>query len=436
MDDRSNDYDVAVLGGGAAGLCAAIRAAERGRRVLVVEKNRRPGVKILMSGGTRCNVTNARGLRDLSVVTGPIDPAYDPKQARGARSIMDAFGPAGRFLGPALRALTVEQTVSLFEAEGVATKVEGNGKVFPVSDRAVDVLDALLRRLGRSGAELRTNCPASGVVADADADGFLVSLPDGPVRARRVIVAVGGRSYPGSGTSGDGYEIARLFGHTIIEPRPALVPIRVDVDWVKELKGITVTDAIARVRGRDGRVLADRREAVLFAHFGLTGPAILDVSGPVARLDALDGVTLELDFAPDDRPEAIDARLQQEARTGRRSVVGLLPEPLPRRLATALMHAAGVPEDRVGPELGRDERRRLVAILKGLRLPIAGTLGFAKAEVTSGGVRLDEVDPETLESRLRPGLHFVGEVLDLDGRIGGYNFQAAWSAGWLAGGVA
>ena len=435
MDDRSNGYDVAVLGGGAAGLCAAIRAAERGRRVLVVEKNRRPGVKILMSGGTRCNVTNARGLRDLSVVSGPIDPAYDPKPARGARSIMDAFGPAGRVLGPALRALTVEQTVALFEAEGVATKVEGNGKVFPVSDRAVDVLDALLRRLGRSGAELRTNCPASGVAADADADGFLVSLPDGPVRARRVIVAVGGRSYPGSGTSGDGYGIARSFGHTIIEPRPALVPIRVDADWVKELKGITVVDAIARVRDRDGRVLADRREAVLFAHFGLTGPAILDVSGPAARLDALDGVALELDFAPDDRPEAIDARLQQEARSGRRSVVGLLPEALPRRLAIALMIAAGVPEDRVGPELGRDERRRLVATLKGLRLPIAGTLGFAKAEVTSGGVRLDEVDPESMESRLRPGLHFVGEVLDLDGRIGGYNFQAAWSAGWLAGGV-
>src|SRR3954447_4176512 len=149
------DWDVVILGAGAAGLCCAIRAAERGARVLLAEKNRRPGVKILMSGGTRCNLTNARGLRDLGVVSGPVDPAYDPAEARGARSIQQAFGAGGKFLGPALRSLSVEKTVALFEAEGLATKVEGNGKVFPDSDRAMDVLDALIRRLNRSGAELR-----------------------------------------------------------------------------------------------------------------------------------------------------------------------------------------------------------------------------------------------------------------------------------------
>ena len=429
-------YDVAVLGAGAAGLVAAFRAAERGRRVLLVEKNRRPGVKILMSGGTRCNVTNARGLKDRSVVSGPIDPAFDPKQARGSRSIADAFGEGGRFLGPSLRALGVEATVALFEAEGVATKVEGNGKVFPVSDRAVDVLDALVRRLDRSGATLRTDCPASGVVPDPeDPDGFVVPLPDGPVRARRVIVAVGGRSYPGCGTTGDGYEIARGFGHAIVDPRPALVPLTVDADWVRELKGITLADAVARVLEPGRPMLSRRREAVLFAHFGLTGPAILDVSRPVARRDDPSGLAIELDLAPDDRPEALDARLQAEARSGRRLVSNLLPATLPKRLSHALLRQVGIPEDRVGPELGREERRRLVAALKGLRLPISGTLGFAKAEVTSGGVALDEVDPSTLESRIRPGLHFVGEVLDLDGLIGGYNFQAAWSTGWLAGSV-
>jgi len=426
-----HDFDVAILGAGAAGLLAAIRAAERGRRVVLLEKNRRPGVKILMSGGTRCNLTNARGLRDLRVVSGPIDPAYDPRQAQGARSIQLAFGAGGKSLGPALKALSVESTIALFEAEGVATKVEGNGKVFPVSDRATDVLAALTARLGRSGATLRCGSPALGV--ETVEEGFAVRLSDATIQARRVVVAVGGLSYPGSGTTGDGFAIARGFGHTIVATRPALVPIRVDADWVPGLKGLTLPDIVAAVHGPAGSALIRRREALLFAHFGLTGPAILDVSRSVARHEGDGRLELSLDFAPDARPEHLDGELQAASRVGRKPVAGLLPEGIPRRLSEALLAASGIPLDRMGPDLARDERRRLVAALKGLRLPIAGTLGFAKAEVTSGGVSLDEVDPRTLESRLRPGLYFVGEVLDLDGLIGGYNFQAAWSTGWLAG---
>lgn len=429
--DEAARFDVAVLGAGAAGLLAAIRAAERGRSVVLLEKNRRAGVKILMSGGTRCNLTNARGLRSLKVVSGPIDPAYDPRQARGARSIQEAFGPNGAFLGPALRALTVERTVALFESEGVATKVEGNGKVFPVSDRAVDVLDALLRRLDRSGARLRVHWPARAI--DPIEGGFVVRGPDTRVEAARVVLAVGGRSYPGSGTTGDGYAIAGRFGHTLVEPRPALVPLTVAPAWVRDLKGLTLTDVRASVIDAGGRVLAGRRESLLFAHFGLTGPAILDVSRAVARHDEPASLVLDLDLAPDLPAEALDARLAAASRAGRPLVANLLPAAIPRRLADALLDAAGVPRDRVGPEMSRPERRRLVESIKGLRLPITGTLGFAKAEVTSGGVALAEVDPETLESRLRPGLHLAGEVLDLDGLIGGYNFQAAWSTGWLAG---
>lgn len=432
MSDSEFDYDVTVLGAGAAGLVAAFRAAERGRRVLLVEKNRRPGVKILISGGTRCNITNARGLKDFSVISGPIDPAFNPKEARGARSIMDAFGPKGRFLTSALKSLTCEQTISLFEAEGVATKIEGNGKVFPVSDKAIDVLDALTRRLSRSGAELRPNNPVIAVETLGEGDGFRVHSRGGTINSRRVILAVGGQSYPGCGTTGDGYAIAQSMGHTILPPKPALVPLRVDAGWVRDLKGITVPDAIARVLVTGQPRLADRREAVLFAHFGLTGPAILDISGPVARFEGPDQLTLELDFMPDDRLESLDAALQAASRTGRRQVAGLLPLHLPRRLVTALMRSSDVPEDRIGPELSREERRRLLASLKSLRLPIAGTLGFAKAEVTSGGITLDEVNPSNLESRICPGLHLIGEVLDLDGRIGGFNFQAAWSTGWLA----
>jgi predicted Rossmann fold flavoprotein len=431
MDHDSRIYDVAILGAGAAGLCAAIRASERGLSVLLLEKNRRPGVKILMSGGTRCNLTNAQGLRDLRVVSGPIDPAYDPDEAQGARSIQQAFGAGGKFLGPSLRALSVERTVELFEAEGVSTKIEGNGKVFPASDRATDVVDALVRRLGRSKAELKTSAPVLDVLISDE--GWLLKLPDTSERAKRVIVAVGGQSYPGCGTCGDGYAMARKFGHSIVEPRPALVPIRVDAGWVPTLKGLTVPDVTASIRADGGPALLERREALLFAHFGLTGPAILDVSRAVARHDGPDKLDLVLDLAPDSKVDQLDQYFQLAGRSGRKAVVGLMPECLPRRLAEAVMVASGVPVDRMGPDLSREERKKLVGGIKGLRLPVSGTLGFAKAEVTSGGVALDEVEPKTLESRIQPGLHFIGEVLDLDGLIGGYNFQAAWSTGWLAG---
>jgi len=438
--DRQFDYDVIVLGAGAAGLMAAARAAASGSRVLLAEKNRRPGVKILVSGGTRCNITNARGLRRLEVISGPIDPAYDRALSRGIRAIQQAFGADGAFLVPALRRFDVDATVRMFEEAGVATKVEGNGKIFPVSDRALDVLDALLHRLERSGACLRCMSPVLGIdriePESSQNSGFAVRLPDATITARRVIVAVGGASYPGCGTTGDGYSIARRFGHAIVEPRPALVPLRVAADWVPGLKGLSLPDVIASVHSAGNGILAERREAMLFAHFGLSGPAILDVSRAAARRGESEPLVLRLDMVPALSREELDQHLQASSRQGRRAVVTLLPDELPRRLAECLVPAAAIPLDRVGPDLSRDERRRLVATLKGLSLPIVGALGFEKAEVTSGGVALEEIDPRTLESRLVPGLHFAGEILDLDGLIGGYNFQAAWSTGWLAGEMA
>jgi predicted Rossmann fold flavoprotein len=425
-------WDVAVVGAGAAGLLAAIRAAELGRRVVLLEKNRRPGVKILMSGGTRCNITNARGLRDFGVVSGPIEPGFDRRECRGASAIVRAFGTKGEFLRRALRAFSVEQSVRLFEDEGVAAKIEESGKIFPVSNRALDVLAALERRLARSGAELRVNAGATGIEKEGG-DGFVVHLAEGAVLARRVIVTVGGQSYPGCGTTGDGYLFARGFGHTIVEPRPALVPLRAEVAWVRELKGVTVPDVGVAVVDEAGRVIAERREAILFAHFGLTGPAVLDVSAAVTRADTPGGMRLRIDLCPDESIDALDAKLVAFCRDGRPIVAGLIARWVPRRLAEAILDVVHVPTERVGPELSRVERRKIVGAMKGLLVPVAGSLGFEKAEVTSGGVSLDEVDPATLESHLKPRLYLAGEVLDLDGLIGGYNFQAAWSTGWLAG---
>ena len=425
------DCNVLVIGGGAAGLCAAISAAESGARTVVLEKNRRPGVKILISGGTRCNITNARGLRSLRGVTGPIHPDYDSRQAQGARSIQAAFGVGGKFLGPALRAFSVERTVDLFESQGVATKIESNGKIFPASDRAKDVLDALIRRLERSGATLRCNSPVNSITPMEK--GFCVGSPDGTLKASRVILSVGGRSYPGCGTTGDGYAISAQFGHSIIDPRPALVPLRVKAQWVLDLKGLTLPDIVATIVSQSGEPLIERREAMLFAHFGLTGPAILDVSRAVTRLNESMYPMLSIDLFPGIRFDELDRQIQETSRLGRKTVANLVPAVVPRRLADILVQEACIPEGRISPDFSREERKQLVMRCKALRIALDGTLGFSKAEVTSGGVAIEEVEARTMQSKSRPGLFFAGEVLDLDGLIGGYNFQAAWSTGWLAG---
>jgi predicted Rossmann fold flavoprotein len=403
------DWDIVVVGAGAAGLMAAIRAAEMGRRVLVLEKNRKAGVKILMSGGTRCNLTHATD----------------------NRGIVEAFGPPGRFLHSALATFSVQDTVEWFESAGVATKVEETGKIFPVSNKALDVLDALLRRLQESGAWLSLEEPL--LALELRSPGFDLTTPQRVINAARVILTTGGQSYPGCGTTGDGYDWTARLGHTIVLPRPALVPVKVAVPWVAELRGITLPDAAVRVVERD-KQLAAHRGSLLFAHFGLSGPVILDISRVISGHARPETLTLEIDLAPALAEPALDEFLRVEtAALGKKQLAAVLPESLPRRLCEALLSAAGLPPERKAAALSRTDRLRLVAAIKHLQLPVAGTLGFAKAEVTAGGVALDEVDSRTLRSKLVPGLFIAGELLDLDGPIGGYNFQAAWSTGWLAG---
>jgi predicted Rossmann fold flavoprotein len=405
-------WDVAVIGAGAAGLLAAIRAAECGARTLLLEKNRKAGVKILMSGGTRCNITHATD----------------------NRGIVAAYGPPGRFLHSALAAFGVQDTVDFFEALGVPTKVEETGKVFPVSDRAADVLEALLCRLDRSGATLVAEEALLGL--EPQGEGFTLTTTRMTRRARRVILTTGGRSYPGSGTTGDGYALTARLGHTIIPPRPALVPITVAVPWVPGLRGITVPDAGVRIL-EGAAELVGRRGSLLFAHFGLSGPVILDVSRVVSGHPQPQRLEIELDLLPALKAPEVEERVRLEAAaSGKKQLAAILAAWLPRRLGEAVLVVAGLPADRKAAGLSRADRTRLVDAIKHLRLPVTGTLGFGRAEVTAGGVALGEVDSRSMQSKLVPGLYIAGELLDLDGPIGGYNFQAAWSTGWLAGGKA
>jgi predicted Rossmann fold flavoprotein len=327
----------------------------------------------------------------------------------------------------------VQDTIAFFESEGVATKVEDTGKIFPVSNKALDVLNALLKRLERSGATLALEEPLRDL--NRVEGGFSVITPKRTLFAPKVIITVGGQSYTGSGTTGDGYAIAAKFGHTIIAPRPALVPITVEVPWVADLRGVTLPDTGLRIL--DGMTpLIDKRGSLLFAHFGLSGPVALNASRAVSGHSHPTTLQLELDFLPGTPEAAFDEFMRVESLAqGKKHLAVVLAEKLPRRLCDVLLSLCGMAADRRAAGLSRADRSALVAAVKRQRLPVRGTLGFEKAEVTAGGVALDDVDSRDMQSKKAPGLYFAGEVLDLDGPIGGYNFQAAWSTGWLAGGA-
>jgi predicted Rossmann fold flavoprotein len=407
-------WDVAIIGGGPAGLMAAARAAERGRTTILLDKNREPGVKILLSGGTRCNLTHATD----------------------ARGIVEAFGPNGRFLHSALAALGPEQVVELFEAEGVPTKVEPGGKVFPVSDRAADVRDALVRRVERAGCTLAM---AESLVEILP--GFHLRTTQRSIEVEKVVLATGGQSYPTCGTTGDGYRWAAELGHRIMPPHTGLVPITSHAAWVLELQGITLADVAVEVIGetdKDGgstsKPLAGDRGALLFTHFGVSGPVVLNVSHAVSGHPRPESLRLRCDLLPSLTEGELDELLAREpAAAGKRHAATLLDPWLPHRVGEAAVVLSGIPLGLPLGEFSKAQRRLLVQNVKRLDIPVAGTMGFRKAEVTAGGVSLDEVDSRTMQSKIVPRLFFAGELLDLDGLEGGYNFQAAFSTGWLAG---
>jgi predicted Rossmann fold flavoprotein len=404
--------DVVVVGAGAAGAMAAIHAARRGRRTLLLEKQARPGLKILISGGGRCNLTTTRQGSDL-------EAQYGKRRGRFLRHALRSFPPT------ALRAF--------IEDAGVPLREEDLEKLFPVSQRARDVVDALLRLVAASGAELVREAPLLALADDPDRDtdgGFLLTTGRGHVRAASVVLATGGLSYPKTGATGDGYVFCRQYGHTITATWPALAPLGVAADWVRALQGIVLHDVeIASLDG-DGRVVTRRRRPILFTHKGLSGPAPMDLAGDIEEQRGRGAV--RFDFAPEATREALERQfMAATAQHGSRHVASVLPQHLPERVRQALTALAGA--DTTLANCTREARRRLLDAVKDLRLPVAHSLGYDHAEVTRGGVALDEVDPRTMASTKRRGLFVCGELLDVDGPIGGFNFQAAFATGRLAG---
>jgi predicted Rossmann fold flavoprotein len=375
--------------------------------VAVFDGARKLGAKILVSGGGRCNVTNASVTEH------------------------DFWGGRSTIVRNILRAFRVPETVTFFEEIGVALHEEPDGKLFPDSNRARDVLDALLREAERVGVTILTDRRVHGVVSDNST--FALATTQGSIAAKRLVLATGGRSLPKSGSDGTGYEIARTLGHTIVPTTPALAPLVLDVEGLhRELSGIS-HDAELTV-WVDHRQSIRLRGSLLWTHFGISGPVVLNASRHWCRAK-IEGrrVRVTLNFSPSSTFDAMDTRLVDLAASRpRASTSSLLATFLPVAVADALVIAVGIDKNMGASQLARTDRRRLVHALVEWNLPIADTRGYNYAEATAGGVALTEIDPSTTESRLCPGLYVIGEVLDVDGRIGGFNFQWAWSTAHVA----
>jgi len=401
-----------VVGGGPAGLLAAGTAASLGAETTLLEKMDRPGRKLAITGKGRCNLTNHAPLEQF----------------------LEAYGPNGRFLRQALMQFSNTDLVAFVESLGVPVELERSGRFFPVGNRAADITQALTKWAIDTGVNIR---PDSAVTELMVEDGLLTGVRVGSrkiIPAESVVLATGGLSYPETGSTGDGYLLAQAVGHSIVPPRPALVPVETKGDIAPRLQGLSLHDVGVRL------MIDDRGEAglvgdLLFTHFGLSGPVILYLSSQI--VDALQTgsrveISLDLVTAMDER--ALETRLVSSFNElGKRELHNILEELLPTRLVAVLLDVLDLSGQTTGSQVTAAERRRLRHTLKDFRLAVTGHRSWDEAIVTAGGVLLNEVDPRTMQSRLVKGLYFAGEVLDIDGPTGGYNLQAAFSTGRLAG---
>jgi len=412
-------HDIVVVGAGAAGLWCAARLGELGARVLLLEKTPRAGTKVLASGGTHCNLTTTLGEREAARL----------------------FGLRGeRFLRHAFRVLPPRAVRERFHELGVPTVEAPLEKIFPASGRARDVRDALLKWALSQQVELRYEHIVRTI--QPHESGWMLEVEQhstGEVRrvqAPQLVLALGGKSYASTGTTGDAYAWLQALGLQIITPVPALVPLTSQTPWVVDLAGIALEHAHARLVDRQGRLTAERARPVLFTHQGLSGPGAMDLSEPFARAESerrACEVELCVDLVPHLSQEALrDRILEAAARTGAPQLARALELDLPRRVMDAALTQAGLATDVRANAVPKPQRHALSVALKGLRVPIDGTRGFDWAEVTAGGLALDEVEPGSCAVRRYPSLYVIGELLDLQGPIGGLNFQAAFATAEIA----
>jgi len=404
-------YDVAIIGGGPAGLMAAGRAGELGARVILIEKNSRAGIKLLASGGARCNITNT---------------SDEP------RGMAAKYGKNGKFLLSALHRFSPESVMDFFERRGVKLKTERAGRVFPVSDRSQDVLDALWKYTRHPNIEFKAGFPVSELVIDGRRIAKAVLANGQVIEADRFVIATGGKSYPATGSSGDAWAWLESVGHSIVAPLPGLAPLALNSPLISELSGLSLHDVSISAYAGKKRIDSRFGDAIFTAN-GMSGPAIHDLSKAVSQ--ALPGeVEISIDFFPAFEQFRFDHRLQNDFQANNnKQLRNGLSTLLAPKIAPVIIRLSGIdPEKRVN-QITKEERLRLVSLLKDFRFKVRSVGGFDKAIVTVGGVALSEVVPKTMRSLVMDNLYLAGEVLDLDGPTGGYNLQICWSTGYVAG---
>lgn len=407
-----------IIGGGPAGLMAAISSAKNGDKVTIIEKMNSCGKKLLITGKGRCNITNNAQM-DKFMENTPTNPKF-------------LYGVFNNF--------TNKDIIELLKNEGVKTKVERGERVFPVSDRAQDVLEALLHILRKQNVQILTNTTAKRIITDDEKNVLGVELDDGKeIKTDKIILATGGKSYPVTGSTGDGYKLAKDLGHTITKIEPSLVPLTSHDEVCKELQGLSLRNVAIQLQICDKVVYKDFGE-MLFTHFGVSGPIVLSASSYLVKTKDIEQilkggkVELEIDLKPALSEEKLDARILRDFEEQKnKQFKNSLDKLLPQKLIPVIIEKTNINGSKKINEITKQERQKLVKELKHFRISINGTRPIEEAIVTSGGINIKEINPKTMESKLISGLYFAGEVIDVDCLTGGYNLQVAWSTGYTAG---
>ena len=399
-------YDGIIIGGGPAGMFAAITAANRGQKVLLLERNDRLGKKLLITGKGRCNVTNDCGPQDVLQNT--------PRN--------------GRFLYSAMTAYPPEKVKAFFEDRGCALKTERGNRVFPVTDKAYSILECLQNELRRSRVTVKTARVKAVLTKDGRVSG--VQTQNEAIHANWVILATGGASYPTTGSTGDGYSMAAALGHTVITAEGSLVPLETEGHDAQDMQGLSLRNCGVKLLNAKGKVLYKDFGELLFTHFGVSGPTVLSASCHLKG----EGCRLVIDLKPALEDNKLDERIQRDLEMYKnRSMENALTDLLPRSMIPVVLRRLEIDPGMQANSLTRQKRRALVELLKAFDLTITGKRPVAEAIITSGGVKVSEIDPKTMESRKVPGLYFAGEIIDCDAYTGGFNLQIAWATAYAAG---
>jgi predicted Rossmann fold flavoprotein len=407
-------YDVIIIGAGAAGIIAAGRVASLGGKVLLLEKMEQAGRKLLITGKGRCNITNVA----------PLSEFY--------RHIY----PEGKFLKEAFSSFLSSDIIELLQEHGLATVTERGGRVFPVTNKSADVVNALMRWVGKNNVEVEYNQRVQRIlVKNGCVEGLIVGVKGHTrkVVGKNIILCTGGKSYPATGSEGDGYRFAAAVGHTIEVPRPALVPLETEGNIAQRLQGLSLKNVNASL-WVNGKKIREEFGEMLFTHFGLTGPVILTLSRfAVEELLKNNKVEISVDLKPALNEEKLDNRLIRDLEeNGKRRIDNIFRLWLPSSLIPVFLDETSIDGDKEAHQMTGKERKKILVLLKDLRFTVSGYRPFREAIITAGGVVTSEVDPGTMESKLVKNLYFAGEVLDLDADTGGFNLQIAFSTGWLA----